>query len=123
MFTNIKNTIKQKISRYYYKYLVAKVEKPQFQHHQLTTEGYFSQFGQVKWIFERLSRNKENKFYVDIGANDGITLSNTYFLEKNGWDGIAVKPIPSVYEKLNLEKTLSSYRWRSTATDVEWLSR
>jgi len=39
-------------------------------------------------------------FYVEIGANDGINLSNTYLLEKNGWKGICVEPIPSVYEEL-----------------------
>ena len=45
-----------------------------------------------------------NGYYVEIGANDGINLSNTYLLEKNGWNGICVEPIPSVYEKLKINR-------------------
>jgi len=100
MLQRIKNTIQQKINKYRYKYLAASVEKPKFLQQQITAEGYFSQFGQDKWIIERLFPSKRNGFFVDIGANDGITLSNTYFLEKKGWNGLAVEPIPPVYEKL-----------------------
>jgi FkbM family methyltransferase len=32
---------------------------------------------------------------LDIGASDGITISNSYFFEKQlGWTGICVEPIP-----------------------------
>lgn len=45
--------------------------------------------------------NKRGGVFVDIGANDGVTISNTCFLEKElGWSGIAIEPIPSVFEKL-----------------------
>jgi FkbM family methyltransferase len=44
---------------------------------------------------------KKNLFFVDIGANDGITLSNTFLLEKEyNWNGICSEPLPSAYEKL-----------------------
>ena len=43
--------------------------------------------------------------FVDIGANDGICLSNTFYLEKNrGWTGIAVEPIPDVYARLTVNR-------------------
>ena len=32
--------------------------------------------------------------FLDIGAYDGITLSNTYELLRRGWSGIAVEPSP-----------------------------
>ncbi len=45
--------------------------------------------------------NKKNGFYVEIGANDGIKISNTLLLEKDfGWTGILIEPDPSNFKKL-----------------------
>lgn len=33
-------------------------------------------------------------FYVDVGANDPIHLSNSYYFYKKGWHGICVEPNP-----------------------------
>lgn len=38
--------------------------------------------------------------FLDIGANDGITFSNTYALALLGWKGIAIEPSPKAYKKL-----------------------
>ena len=46
---------------------------------------FYSQYGQDKFLFENFFKEKNNGFYLDIGAHDGITLSNTYFFEKLGW--------------------------------------
>ena len=100
MFQRIRNLTEQCIDFYRYKRLTARVEKPKFLLQQLRAEGYCSQSGQDKWIIEKLFPGKKNGFFVDIGANDGITFSNTYLLEKMGWNGLAVEPIPSVYDKL-----------------------
>ena len=44
---------------------------------------------------------KKNGVFVDIGANDGVTISNTWYFEKElGWDGIAIEPIPQIYQQL-----------------------
>jgi FkbM family methyltransferase len=43
---------------------------------------------------------KKDGFFLDIGAYDGIGYSNTYSLEKIGWTGICVEPVPELYEKL-----------------------
>jgi FkbM family methyltransferase len=46
-------------------------------------------------------KNKENGYFIEIGANDGINLSNSYLLEKNyNWKGICVEPIPDIFNKL-----------------------
>jgi len=68
---------------------------------QLQTEGYYGQCGQDKLIIETLFPGKTNGVFVDIGANDGVTFSNTYLLEKLGWSGLVIEPIPSIYEQLS----------------------
>src|SRR5450759_2215887 len=46
--------------------------------------------------------SKENGFFLDIGANDGITFSNSYFLEKErNWEGICVEPLPQTFKILS----------------------
>jgi FkbM family methyltransferase len=38
--------------------------------------------------------------FLDIGANDGITLSNSYALVPLGWAGYLVEASPTAYERL-----------------------
>jgi FkbM family methyltransferase len=45
-------------------------------------------------------KNKKDGFYVDIGANDGVTGSNTLVFEEVGWTGICVEPQPDIFEAL-----------------------
>ena len=61
---------------------------------------YYSQYGQDKFIIEQLFKRKEEGFFVDIGAHDGITLSNTKVLEEMGWSGVCIEPNPSVFAQL-----------------------
>ena len=46
-----------------------------------------------------LLNHKENGFYIELGAFDGITQSNTYFFELNrGWKGILIEPSKTSFE-------------------------
>ena len=39
-------------------------------------------------------------FFIEVGANDGFTQSNTYYLENFlGWSGILIEPIPNLFEQ------------------------
>lgn len=38
--------------------------------------------------------------YLEAGANDGLSASNTYALEFLGWSGILVEPSPVAFQKL-----------------------
>ena len=59
-----------------------------------------SQYQQDKFI-DFLFKKKGNGIFVDIGAHDGVSLSNSYFFEKyRNWKGLCIEPIPMLYEKL-----------------------
>ena len=49
-----------------------------------------SQLGADRWVLERLGGPR---YYVDVGANHGVTISNTYLLDKLGWRGLCVEPV------------------------------
>lgn len=38
--------------------------------------------------------------FLDIGANDGVTLSNTYQLVLDGWGGCSIEPSKEAYKNL-----------------------
>jgi FkbM family methyltransferase len=90
------------LRRRQYEQLAQSILKPLYSKEHLKTEGYYSQNGQDKWIVETLLPDLHSGVFVDIGAHDGVSYSNTFYLEeKLGWTGIAVEPIPEVFEKLN----------------------
>lgn len=39
-------------------------------------------------------------FYLDVGAHDGRTSSNTFHLENDGWNGILIEPMIPKYFKM-----------------------
>jgi len=45
--------------------------------------------------------NRKNGYYVEFGATDGVSLSNTWYLEKAfGWTGILAEPGQEWHEEL-----------------------
>tara|TARA_B100000809_G_scaffold46738_1_gene41152 strand:+ start:17418 stop:18077 length:660 start_codon:yes stop_codon:yes gene_type:complete len=62
---------------------------------------YYGQYQQDKYL-DKLFKQKKNGFFVDIGAHDGETFSNSYFFEKErNWKGVCVEPIPEIFSKLD----------------------
>jgi FkbM family methyltransferase len=50
-------------------------------------------------------KEKQNGYFIEICANDGINLSNTYLLETQyNWRGICVEPVSSNYDKLLMNR-------------------
>jgi FkbM family methyltransferase len=48
-----------------------------------------------EWIIRDVFQDRRNGVFVDVGANDYVQNSNTYFLEKDrGWSGIAIDALP-----------------------------
>lgn len=62
---------------------------------------YYAQYGQDEYLDKKIFKQKEGGFFLDIGANDGITYSNTFFFEQHRhWNGICIEPHPTAYSKL-----------------------
>jgi len=55
---------------------------------------------QDKFIFETYFKDVKKGYYVDAGALDGVSISNTLFFEKLGWDGVCIEACPSNYARL-----------------------
>ena len=63
---------------------------------------YKSQYNQDRFLNENLFKNKKNGVFVDIGAHDGVSCSNSYFYEKElGWNGLCIEPIPELFNQLD----------------------
>lgn len=68
---------------------------------QKTGPVYFSQTMQDEYLDLNIFGGKKRGVFLDIGANDGITYSNTYYFEKSKkWKGICIEPIPATFKKL-----------------------
>jgi FkbM family methyltransferase len=58
---------------------------------------FYSQIGQDEYFIKNISKFMSNGIFLDIGGYDGITGSNTYFLEKYlNWKGIIVECNPKI---------------------------
>lgn len=63
-----------------------------------------SQLGQDIFVSAYTKSNKKN-FFVEFGATNGITHSNTYLLEKElNWKGILIEPASVWHEELDLNR-------------------
>jgi FkbM family methyltransferase len=90
------------------------------------TMEYSSQIGQDKFIDDFFDQ-KEGLTFLDIGAHDGISLSNTYFLEKERkWTGICIEAQPLQFEKLKqnrscicINEAVSNFEGETSFTYVE----
>ncbi len=56
-------------------------------------------------FFALLMNDFKPGFFIEIGANDGFNLSNTYYLEKHyDWEGILIEANPAYSENLKNRK-------------------
>ena len=55
---------------------------------------YRSQAGQDRYVLNTIyKKGLRGGFFIEMGAADGVLLSNTHVFEKNyGWKGILVEP-------------------------------
>jgi FkbM family methyltransferase len=64
-----------------------------------------SQLGQDLWVLKQLDW-KQDGFFVEFGATDGVLLSNSWLLEKFfRWEGICAEPNPKLFDKLKKNRS------------------
>ncbi|XP_066939145.1 uncharacterized protein [Macrobrachium rosenbergii] len=62
---------------------------------------YFSQYNQSMYLTEELLKGMRGGTFVELGALDGETHSNTVFLERElGWTGLLIEPLPEGFRNL-----------------------
>jgi FkbM family methyltransferase len=72
-------------------------------HQKVLARGYSSQYGQDLFLegFLHFLPKKHKYIFIDIGAYDGLTLSNSFFLDSNDmWEGVCIEANPRVFTKL-----------------------
>lgn len=67
----------------------------------LSQSPYRSQWQQDEYIHKTFFPNATSGFFVDVGAHNGVTGSNSYFFEKElHWQGICIEPMLDQFVKL-----------------------
>jgi FkbM family methyltransferase len=87
---------------------------------------YYSQIGQDRFV-DQYFKAKEHGVFVDLGAHDGVSSSNSYFFERERkWTGLCVEPGIDEYKKLVaarssqcLNACVSNYNGTAEFTYVE----
>lgn len=83
-------------------------------HHFGYLPKWVSDRGQDKWVINEVFNGKRGGFFVELGAADGFSDSNTFALEKHfGWSGLLIEPNPVNHVKIK-------ERHRRTATAVPY---
>ena len=64
---------------------------------------FYSQYSEDSLLFVIFPH--QNGLCVEVGANDGITFSNTKYFEEIGWTCILVEPAPELCRKIRQSRT------------------
>ena len=68
------------------------------------------------------NKYKRGGTFLEFGAYDGITFSNTFLLEKLfNWSGILIDPIPKHFEQMKLNRNCLSIHAAITASKKEFV--
>lgn len=93
--------LKRKLDEWRYNRLAKNASLVSHASAALVEAGFASQCGQDKWVVESCFPGMRQGVFVDVGAHDGVTFSNTHYLESvQGWSGLAIEPMPEIYARL-----------------------
>ena len=84
----------------------------------MRTTKYFSQFRQDEFVDKVVLNKMRGGFFVDIGAHDGLSLSNSLFFEKyRNFKGLCIEPNPQVYAQLKVNRKCTTLNVCITETE------
>ena len=64
-----------------------------------------SQCGQDYWVCGEVFNGKRGGYFLDIGAHNGLDLSNSYILESRyNWSGLCIEANPASYTELKKQR-------------------
>jgi FkbM family methyltransferase len=77
---------------------------------------FYAQFGEDRLLAEMFSSTRKG-LCVEVGANDGINDSNTYYFEQIGWDCVLVEPNPELCTAIRKDRRSRLFECAASATD------
>ena len=96
----MKNILKKIIKKILPKIIRSKLEKK------------FKNFYGANFLDKKLLKyiNYDYGTYIEVGANDGILQSNTYYYEKNkNWKGLLIEPIYKKFTQLKKNRSSKNF--------------
>ena len=65
--------------------------------------------------------NFKNGFFIDIGANDGVNQSTTWYYEKTlNWNGVLIEPLPHIYKELKKNRSNKNFFFNVAAVSKNY---
>lgn len=62
---------------------------------------FYSQHGEDRWIVEHVDFELTGRgVFVEVGAHDGVSDSNTFYFEQAGWTGLCIEANPALWDRL-----------------------
>jgi FkbM family methyltransferase len=77
-----------------------------------------SQLAADEWVLGQFGKNG---FFLDVGCGDGVFISNTFELEKNGWKGICIDAFPKNFESRPNSQVVQACVSAKSGDDVKFI--
>jgi FkbM family methyltransferase len=73
-----------------------------------------------EYVLQTITEKIDDGVYVDVGANDGLIVSNTAYMEFDmGWRGICIEPNPNAFKRLINNRNCIKYNCCISDVDCE----
>lgn len=86
---------------------------------QISKNKYFA----LNEIDKKISKylNYDNGYYIELGANDGVSQSNTLFFELNrNWSGILIEPIKSKFNQCKKVRSCKNFFFNTACVSSDY---